>query len=331
MKVIKVILLVLISLLMVIVGWAYLSLISIENTLLNEKYYEDLFIETDLVSRAYYEIQDSFVDIVIANVLADMDQEELSAFKEEEQLYLYSLNAFLDVIEPAWIEKQLQQAVKDTLAFIRGDQEELSLVINMDEIEDALRQKMFSENIVLSLDQLNELGGHTHPVIVVARAVRVIRELGFINQINLNQVHDNIPNEVGNVIKMYQDYKSSFYYISYIFFGLALVLMMLLAKPVKGLIWFGGTTIIFSLSFLLGIQVLKNKLPGHLLSGIHERGLPLSVDLIQLIVFYIAESINNIALIAVAVGLVFLLIGLILGLIIRKKYSSLSVEKVQND
>jgi hypothetical protein len=35
MKVIKVILLVLISLLMVIVGWAYLSLISIENTLLN--------------------------------------------------------------------------------------------------------------------------------------------------------------------------------------------------------------------------------------------------------------------------------------------------------
>jgi hypothetical protein len=260
-----------------------------------------------------------------------MDQEELSAFKEEEQLYLYSLNAFLDVIEPAWIEKQLQQAVKDTLAFIRGDQEELSLVINMDEIEDALRQKMFSENIVLSLDQLNELGGHTHPVIVVARAVRVIRELGFINQINLNQVHDNIPNEVGNVIKMYQNYKSSFYYISYIFFGLALVLMMLLAKPVKGLIWFGGTTIICSLSFLLGIQVLKNTLPGQLLSGIHYSGLPLSVDLIQLIVFYIAESINNIALIAVAVGLVFLLIGLILGLIIRKKYSSLSVEKVQND
>jgi len=330
-KVIKVILLVLISLLMVVVGWAYLAFISMDSTLLNEDYYEDLFIETDVASRFYYEFQDFFVDIVIDHVSADMDHEELSAFKEEEHLYLYSLNAFLDVIKPAWIEKQSLQVVKEIVAFIRGDQEELLLVIEMDEIEDAVRRKMVSEIIELSREQLEELGGHNHPAIVEASAARVIRELGLFNPINLNQVHDNIPNEVDNIIKLYQDYKSSVYYISYIFFGLALVLMMFLAKPAKGLIWFGVTTIIFSLSFLFGIQVLKNNIPDHLLSGIHESGLPISVDLIQLIVFYIAESINYIAFIAVAVGLVFLLIGLIWSLILRKKYSSLPVEKVQND
>ena len=330
-KVIKVILLVLISLLMVVVGWAYLAFMSIESTLLNEDYYEDLFIETDVASRFYYELQDFFVDIVIDNVSADMDHEELSAFKEEENLYFYSLNAFLDMIETAWIEKQLQQVFIESLAFIKGDQEDLDLIISLGVNEDVLRLKMVNEISKLSTEQLKELGGHTHPAIVEAKAARVIRELGFFNPIKLNQVHDIIPNEVDNIIKLYQDYKSSVYYISYIFFGLALVFMMFLAKPAKGLIWFGVTTIIFSLSFLFGIQVLKNDLPDFLLSRIHESGLFISVDLIQLIVFYIAESINYIAFIAVAVGLVFLLIGLIWSLIISKKNSSLSMEKAQND
>ncbi len=331
MKGIKIFLLILISLLMIVTGWVYLSFMSIEKTLLNEDYYEDLFIETDLVSRAYDELQDSLVDIVTTNVLADMDQVELSAFKEEESLYLFSINAFFEVIEPAWIEKQLYQNVEDMLAFIRGDQEDFVIIINMDEIESDFRKKVISEILDLPTEQIKELGDHTHPPIVEAKAVRIIRDLGFFKQIRLTQLHHNIPEEVENVLKTYQNYKSSVYYISYIFFGLALVLMMILAKPAKGLIWFGGTTIICSLSFLLGLQILKNHLPELLLSGIHDSGLPLSVDLIQLVVFYIAEHINYISLIAVAVGTVFLFIGLIWVLIIRKKNSTLSVEKVQND
>lgn len=316
---------------MIVTGWAYLSLISIESTLLNEDYYDDLLSETELVYLFYEELKDSFVDIVTANILADMDQVALSVFMENEILYQYSMNAFLEVIEPAWIEKQLDQNLKGILAFIRGDQEDLDIVLNMDEIEGDFRQKVLSEILDLSIEQIKKLGDHTNRAVVEARSARVIRDLGFFKQIRLTQLQHNIPEELENALKIYQNYKTSAYYISYIIFGFALLLMMLIAKPAKGFIWFGGATIFISLSFLLGLQLAKNYLPGILLSGIHDSGLPLSMDLIQLVVSHIVESINNVVLIAVVLGLVFLLLGLIWVLIIYRKNTSLSAVEEQSD
>ncbi len=324
MRGLKIFSLILIAIIMIISGWVYLAVMSAEKTILSSDYYEDLFNETDLIPSVYEELTDSFVDIVFARALADMDRENRAVFEEEKDLFIYAISTYWSVLDPLWIESQLLLVVEDVLTLIRGEQQVLTAVINMDDIENSFREIMVWETVDLPMEQLEELGGHTHPAVVEARAASIARELGLSEEINLARIQAEItiPLEAEYLLSLYQQYRHIYIYLAYLLFGILLVSMILLAKPAGGLKWFGMATIIFSLSFLLSIRVLESIVADLALTETQAGGLPLSIGLIENVFAYIAESISTIALISAAVGLAFLILGVIWSFVLHKKVPS---------
>lgn len=309
----KVFLLLLISILLIISGWVYLAGMSVERTVLSIDYYHHLANETELVSAVHGELQTAMPEIMLEGMLEDFDED---ITEEEERTARTRIGIVVKALTRAfdsdWMKIQLLSVIEDFLALIKGEQEELSVVIDLREQKTAFRQELIDEFETLPEEIREKLD--MPPEAIELMADQFLTEMDLPGELQLTELlaADGFSQEVDEAVTVSQNYLTMFSYWPYIVFTLLLVFNILLAGPLGGLKWFGAAVLVFSLTFLVGLQVVRGAFPEPLLGGI-EAELPLSLELLSSIVGYTVARASTIPLVSAAVGLVLLLGAVIYG------------------
>jgi hypothetical protein len=317
MRAIKVLALSLLMIALIISGWFYLALLSTEKTVLNYNYYEELLLETNAVEIIYQDNFDRLPDIMRNQIYARADQETIALIKEKEALFNLVISVYTSEIEPPWLEEQLLVVIDDVLSLIKGEQQTLSAVIDLEKIESGFERLMRIKLKSLRRDEFNALGGH--PAVIVAQGGQIMRLLGVEGEINLKQVQREkvIPAQFSRPLACYNQFLNN-HLLIYLWFILIFILMILLARPAGGLKLYGSALLISGLSFYAFSRYYNNLLPQSVISNPDPNFVYLSPDLVEAAISYTAERIEVLPLIFAASGAILLVIGLVYGFVARK-------------
>ncbi len=306
MDVLKVFLLVLLSLLLIIGGWLYLAAMGTETTLLDTDYYRNILHETELTSIIYSEIEYILPELLFADKAADEDYDH----EDEEGLMQdrmgIILRAFTTAYDSLWLEEQLLTIIDDVLAMIKGEKPGLTASIDLEN-----RREQFLNEITAELDKLP---AETREILDITDEDIALMwdELGLPAQLMVGDlIEGNIPNEeLQRAISIQRLSRFIFFYLSYALFAVFLLFFFLLAGVSGGFKWFGASVLFFSSTFLVGLQVLRLLLTEVAIASIPDY-ISFPTGMFQTAINYTITRISIVPLICLAIGLVFLIIGMI--------------------
>ncbi|MFO7952180.1 MAG: hypothetical protein R6U91_05180 [Bacillota bacterium] len=326
MRGLKKILLLLISVIVIITGWVYLAGLCIENTMLSSSYYHDMMEETELASSLHAELKETLPDMIAKEMTTEMEKQldntEVSDFEQEVTRTMLELftKALADTFDEDRFEDQLLLVIDDLIAFIKGEQQELTATIDIKENKEDIREKMTAriENLPPPVKERMEIPDNQTEKFVD----EILTKMNLPDQIHLNEIireeNGELANELEQSISTVQSFRGIYLYLPYITFALMLMSCILLAGLSSGLKWFGAATIFFSATFLLGIHLFPEIIEQLVLPSL-ESELPLNEEMHQTFFVYTLNNVTLLPLISGAVGLVLLLGGWLSGALGRKK------------
>jgi hypothetical protein len=320
MRALKAFSLSLLFILVIILTCFYLVADGAKITILDADYYQSLFDNTALVP----EISEQLIAVfqnefkTQATEKAEQGLGELSPAT----LTLIDLTSstFWSLLDTAWLEAQLILVIDDTLAYVKGEKDNLTAVINMVEDEKKLRSELIKAIRRLPRDQREMLGGH--PAIIEARAVGIIRELGLLEGMSMAEIQasGNLPDGINEAATVYQEFQAYFFFLPFAALTL-LILMILLANLSGGFKWFGAALVISAGLYYLALNAAGNVAPVFISGELINYKLSIPLETIRETVSFTIGIISGRAKLIAVAGLFILLIGFIIGLLSRKKDS----------
>ncbi len=317
MKGLKIFLLIIISILVVLCGWAYLAGMSAEQTVLSNSYYQGLVDETNLVSAIHEELQNTLPDMMLEGMTEDLPD---GITPEEEEMMQTRLRlivtAFTESFDTAWLEKQLLTVTDDLIALVKGEQQTLTATINLKEGKENFRNNLINAVEALPDNVREELDMQEDQV--EAMADQIITEMDLPDELSLAGLleEDVLTAEMDDTLSTIQNYRS-YSYFSYLIFALLLLFSCLLAGLAGGLKWFGAAAMFFSVTYLLGLQLIRTVFPAMIFAGV-EGEPPFSTGLLHSVIDYTVAAATFVPLVSAAVGLVMITAGLVFNKIMRK-------------
>lgn len=344
MNALKIIGLIVLSILLVFTGWSYLLGMSIEKTVFNLSYYEEVLQleEVDL---------DSFISGIIDQVEIDPENEQLEETIEhvdeeetqepEEELFpeMDSLieammtDALKETIEVTWVEEQLLLIIEDVLDLAKGETETLSVVIELDDLQDDFFDNLRNRVETISDDELIAAGVPEEEVdqfrsMFIEDFVTMMEEgpaddgesMELPASIDLGELmqEGELSPEFEEALANTQRYHQYFPLTHYAVFALILLFSCLLAGLIGGLKWFGATTLFTGITFLLGLLIARAVLLVPVATGISEE-MPFAADIVMAAAGYTITRLYSLPLIFALVGLVLLVGAIIAGRVLRKQ------------
>jgi len=302
----KIFLLVLLSLLMIIGGWLYLAAMGVETTLLNTDYYRNIFRKTELPSLIYNEMEHILPEILHADMAAAENIEYTGEEGLIDDRMGIILRAFTTAYDSVWLEEQLIIIIDDLLATVKGEKSGVSAFIDFEKG----REQFFTEINT----ELDKLPAETREMLDITdeEIAKLWGESGLPAQIMIGDlIEENIPNEeLQRVISIQRLSRFLFFYLSYALFALFLLFFCLLAGVSGGFKWFGSSVLFFSSTFLVGLQILRLLLAEVAIANIPDY-IAFSTAIFQTTINYTITRMSLVPLICLAVGLAFLIMGMI--------------------
>lgn len=315
---------ILLSIMMVLTGWFYLTGLSAERTMLNRTYYQNLAHETGFIAEAHQELKGALSSLVVEVVTSELEREaEVELTAEEREIIHGGLDlitlAMAEVFYEEWLEDHFLLITDDVLDLLNGEKQDLTSVINISEGKDRMEEKLIASLEILPADLRDKLN---IPVAHVELIVdRFMGEIAFPEEFQLAYLMerggDSVSEDVEIVVSNLQNVRRLYRYLPPVFFPIFLLLFILLAGPAGGLKWFGATALFISSTFFVGIRLVQSVFIPVLFSG-NEVDLTLSPGLILnlepgpvlfIVADYTVSSILIILLLSMLVGAVFLIAG----------------------
>ncbi len=354
MRNIKLVLLIFFSGLVLATGWLYIAWMSLEQTALSSDFYRGLIRETNIGYVAHPELQ-NYLSAMLLNRMPDRiggalleefdndleeNAEEEEVDEETRQIWTNLIHsAVIQSYNSAWIENQVFAIVDENLPYIKGEQDSISGEIDLREIKASIKSRIIHElgtlpaeslralNIpIISTDLENFWGGtiqdfnvQIEPGIAEILADEILAQMDLPDEIRLDTfvAEADLPPQTDQAISAMNQVWELFQYWPYILLSLLLLITLLLAEPSAGLKWFGISTLIFSLTALLCLQVILYTITTLLLlmNNVVIAGASISPALVADIAAYTISRTMNVPLTGLVIGLVMLVGGMVIGLV----------------
>jgi hypothetical protein len=312
-KALKIIVLVLLSVVVIVYGMAFMVYRGVNNTLLNQAYYHAVVSDNEIAALVHDEIASMIPDIVRDGLTGGKTiTDPVEKAGVDAQVDLLSA-AIIDALGVDWIEDQVCMVTDDVVNSLTGETGKLTAVIDMvprlDEIE---------QNIAKGLEQYSDMelmamfGAPKAYIPVIAE--QIVGGLGLPQTLVIEDlVNDMAPGTI-TMVRGYLSLMSTWLglLVMIIVFLVFLILCMLLLQRSSGLQWFGITTALSGALFLI-IKSMYSSLDriGNL-AGIDFGSLPVPVETIENIVKYTFSQMNTTAIVLIIVGVVFFAVGLVM-------------------
>lgn len=330
MKTIKIICLVLLSLLLIVVGWSYLLGVNLERTVFNLSYYEDLLEQEEvdldkIISGIIDEIEIDPEDD--PEEIPDEEHEEVMIPEMDRLFKLIMTDALKDTIEASWVKEQILLVIEDILKLTKGEIETLSVVIELEDFQDDFMKNMKQRVKAISEEELIEFGVPEEEVeqireMFIEEFTAMTQEVSETNgdgpqlpsEIDLGQLMETgeFSPEMEEALSKVQIFHTYFPALHYIAFAIIFLLSCLLAGLWGGLKWFGTSLLITGVTFLSGLFLSQELIMAPLLTEISEE-MPFGFDAIKTSASYTVSKMRTAPLIFSGVGLILLVGALIIG------------------
>ncbi|MGE4453210.1 MAG: hypothetical protein AB7D92_01635 [Sphaerochaeta sp.] len=313
MKALKIIILLLLSLVVVVYGMAFMVYRGVNNTLLNQGYYQTVVSDYDIPSLVHGELGKMIPDIVRDGLTGGAEiTDPVQKAGVEAQVELIG-GAIIDALDESWIETQAVMVTDDVVNSLTGETGKLSAVIDME-----MKLGEIEENIAKGLQQYSDaelmamFGAPKAYIPVIAE--QIVDQLGLPESLVIaDLVNDLAP----GTIEMVRGYLSLMgtwlgVLVLIIILLVFLVLAILLLQRSTGMQWAGITIALSGVLFLIVKSMYSSleKIGG--LAGIDFGSLPVPSDTIEGIVKFTFSQMNKSAIVLIIVGVVLFGVGLVM-------------------
>ncbi len=326
MKAIKIIFLVILSFLLIVVGWSYLLGMSLEKTVFTLSYYEELLEQEEIDL-------EKIISGIIEEIDLDMEDEPVEEYgdvmiPEMDRLLSNIMNdALKETIEVSWVEEQILLIIEDMLNLARGETDTLTVVIELDHFQEEFMKNMEQRVRVVTEEELVEAGVPEDNVeqvkeMFVEEFAAMTEDVPEKNgeapqlplEIDLGQMmqEGELSPELEETLSKVQMFHVFFPVLHYIVFAVLLLLICLLAGLWGGLKWFGASLLITGITFLSGATFIRSLVLMPLLVEAGEE-LPFGFDVIRVAVNHTLSMMYIPSLVFGVVGLIVLVGAVIIG------------------
>ncbi len=304
MKALKIIALTIVFILFLLAGTSFLLAKSADKTFLNPEYYENLMDKTDVVS------------IVTRQVSRGIESGKQAEMPQEEKIKMQKI--INNSISEEWAEKELQKSIADFLAYLKGEQENLTAVINLESRKELIRSNI--ENKFKEQMEERSVPSADFSSSPQAQAQKD-RELDKImsqvpNKIALVDLIEQSPNtqQFKESVAKFQNIYSYFNIVSYSALALLALLMIVLAGIASGLKWTGAGMLASGVLAIVISFVLDILLP-LIMANLDPN---LKASNFQLFIKSFTSKIYTLSLIYSAIGLIALVAGIVVSKTVKK-------------
>ncbi len=302
---IKIVTLVFLSLVLVLAGTLYLAGMGAERTVFSSAYYHGLMQEVNLSFHLQTMIEQSILE------MGDDDPEG-----PPPQALEVMAEAITSALDPDWIEEHVLLVVDDALALIKGHQNYLTAVIDLEAPKERLAANLASGLESLAPDVLEEMG--MDPEMIGDQAGFMVEEMDFPDRLELSELlaEGDGLSKVEEVVPQIQRYRGYLQIFVYAVFGAIFLACWGLAGLPGGLKWSGASVIISGVVFLCGLMGAQ----GLVSIRLAEAGeIPLDPQVLVATAEYTVGRLYTVPIVYTAVGLVMLTTGIVGGKILRRK------------
>ena len=318
--------LVLISIMMVLSGWVYLAGMSLERTMLGRPFYQGLAGDTDFITNIHQELENSLTVVIEESVFSELEREVgADLTEEEEQIIGNRLQditlGLAEVFYEEWFEEQFLVISDDMLAFLQGEQQDLTAVIDLQEGKDRMQEQLIASLETLPPEMLVKFSIPADQIDPLVD--RFMAEIDFPGQIKMADLTDNIRDSdfkrAEIATSFLQSARGIYRYLPYIIFAFLFICFIIVVGFSGALKWFGALTLFYSITFLGGILFFYRYYVPGLLAGIEtETGLLLSLEpFLHTAVDYAALRIITFIVFCAVVGAIFLVAGMLSEKVVR--------------
>ena len=298
MKILKTFLLILLSAMFLTFSFMYISILGIERTLLNQDYYEGLVYEVDV----FADVHENLIGIF-------PEQTETADSNEFETLVTETL---IDTISKNWLEEQFLNITKDLLGYIKGDNEDITASIDLKP-----QKKLLVDNLIEELQNTDKVHDELPELQPEVIASDITEESDLPDEIYLNEVLEEPLTAIEAEIDTVRTARDYFHIGSYVFFGIMLLLMCLLAGISSGLKCYGINMIVPGVAYAGSFFLFKNIID---ISTFNiSEDIPITSQTIFAIFEYTINHFIEIGVVYATIGILITLLGFLLGKKKRKR------------
>lgn len=242
MKASKLILLSFCTIVIIIAGLFFLMAAGVESTVLNPTHYENMMSKTNMPLYIYQDWE----GLIKSQVISDPD----------EHLHALMLKAFSQGYSEEWLKEQLVLITKDVLAIIKGEQDGLTAVIDLQEGKKLTKESLAAEFVKLSDQELAMLGVAdrnltTEAVEITDDMIDIPDKIALSSLVGKNE----IPDEFANVLSAFQKVRQYYLAVPILALIVMLGLSCLSGGAARGLKWSGFAITFTGAGFITALLI----------------------------------------------------------------------------
>ncbi len=319
MKVVKLIVLIVLTVVFIVYGMGFMVYRGINKTFLDQQYYRSVVGDYDLAAIVHEELKEMIPPIVHDGLTGGSPVTD-PAVKAAVDLQVDLIStAITDALDGAWIEKQVVMVTDDVVNLLNEEITSLSAVID-------LKGKLveITQNIATGLEKLSD--AELLAIFGAPRAYIPMISEKIVETLDLPEtlvIADLVDDMAPGTLEMVGGYlgtmKTLFGFLALVIIIVFLVLCILFYKVGKGLLWFGVSAVLTGGVFFGVTSYFSNlsKILG--LTGANLESLPISPSILQNILNFTFGEMNTMPIIFVVGGVVLLILGLVIKNRVRSK------------
>ncbi len=315
MKVLKGIVLILISLVFIAYGVAFMTSQGVTGTVLNQEYFRTVVSDYEIPSLVHGKIAEMIPGIVTDGITGGAtvaDPAKKAAV--EAQVELIS-GAIVDALDVSWLKEQANKITDDLVnSLANGSRTSLSAVIDLTD-----RLSIIKENIAAGLEKYSDaelMAMFGAPKAYIPQiSEKIVDQLGLPSSLVIGDLVDSSAPGILTMVKGYLGTMDRFLsMLPMIIIVLAfLIICILFFRFGGGLKWFGLTLSISGALFLITTSIASNLDRIVSFSGLDLSDLPVPSEMLQDVLSFTLGEMNSFPIAAIVLGLVCFILGLIFG------------------
>jgi len=290
--------LVVVALVIVSVGLAYIAGMQVQRTLLNPEFCGKLVDQVNLGS-------------AIQGMLREQMREEITKGEDAEQLDII-FDSMAGAFPPEWIEQQAKMALHDFIPFITGESDAVTAAIDLQERKDHLEEELLGRLEEMPTEQLED--SPFSPGTLQRDVAEFVQEMELPEELYVADLTEGMSEEAGHTVNIVRTGTAMFRFVPYLLFAVLLVFCYFLAGMSGGMKWFGACTATAGLIFILGLVVFRAAfLPAAAQEIAHSEDMPLDPDAVLSSVDSVLVHMYAFPVYYALIGVLILVAGIVLG------------------
>ncbi len=291
MKILKILLLIILSLFLAIYSLVFMLGFGLEKTVFNINHYRKMSQEFNVFSQLHENME--------AGLLAGPEGQEQEMDEQGEKMMM----VFREVFDEQWLEEQFLVVTEDVFSYTKGETDSLTATIDLTD-----RKELLEETIMEKLIQ--EEGLTQAQAAIMSEGIS--KEIELPKEIHLEELLEGEEGEdIDEVLSKITMVRQYFLPVSALVFVVVFVLILLLAKFPVNLKWYGASMLIPAVLLLIAQVGFNSVLDIEFVSGFAD--IPTEFGFVVDLVKYTLSKMYIVPIAYSAIAVLFISSGIILG------------------